>query len=137
MFLMDTNVVSELRRPSRTDAQVLRWLESVEDETLFLSAISLLELEIGALRLQRRDERAGKTIARWIDERVVAFFADRILPIDVAVAQRCAALHVPDPKPFRDALIAATALVHHFTLVTRNEPDFLSCGVKLLNPWRS
>lgn len=135
MFLLDTNVVSELRRPNRADPKVAAWAERVLPAALFLSSITLLELDTGALLLAPRDEVQGKLIRHWIEERVLPAFADRILPIDTAVARRCAALHVPDPKPYRDSLIAATALVHGLTVVTRNRADFLRLAVTVLNPW--
>jgi predicted nucleic acid-binding protein len=135
MFLLDTNVVSELRRPRRTNANVAKWADSVSPSDLFLSSISILELETGALLLARRDGGQGGLIRQWIEERVLTAFAERILAVDTVVARRCALLHVPDPKPYRDALIAATALVHRLIVVTRNQADFEPMGVAVLNPW--
>ena len=135
MFLLDTNVVSELRRPRRTNPNVAKWADSVSPSDLFLSSISILELETGALLLARRDGGQGELIRQWIEERVLTAFAERILAVDTAVARRCALLHVPDPKPYRDSLIAATALVHRLTVVTRNRADFEPLGVAVLNPW--
>ena len=139
MFLLDTNVVSELRRTSlgRANPAVERWAESVASGDLYLSVVSLEELEIGVLLMERRDNRQGLMLRRWFDEHVVPAFANRILPIDTAIVSRSARLHVPDPRAIRDAYIAATALVHGLTLVTRNEADFASTGVTLLNPWGS
>ena len=134
MFLLDTNVVSELRRPRRTNPNVAKWADSVSPSDLFLSSISILELETGALLLTRRDGQ-GALIRQWIEERVLTAFAERILAVDTVVARRCALLHVPDPKPYRDSLIAATALVHRLTVVTRNRADFEPMGVAVLNPW--
>lgn len=136
MFLLDTNVVSELRRPERTDAKVAAWADRAVSIDLFLSSITVLELETGVLMLARRDASAAKVIRRWIDDRVFPAFSDRILPVDTDVARRCAALNVPDPRPYRDSLIAATALVHHLTLVTRNSADFEPMRVTLFNPWQ-
>jgi toxin FitB len=143
MYLLDTNVVSEMRKaqsgrsgPARGDARVKAWLGSVPASTLYLSTITVLELEIGCLRLERRDPAQGKTLRTWIDRLVLPAFAGRILPVDVPVALRCAALHVPNPPAERDALIAATALVHGMTVVTRNTADFASTGARLLNPWQ-
>ncbi len=136
MFLLDTNVVSELRRPERTDAKVAAWADRAASIDLFLSSITVLELETGVLMLARLDASAAKVIRRWIDDRVFPAFADRILPVDTDVARRCAALNVPDPRPYRDSLIAATALVHHLTLVTRNSADFEPMRVTLFNPWQ-
>ncbi len=135
MYLLDTNVLSELRRRERCDPRVARWADAIAPSALFLSAITILEIELGALLLARRDEAAGAVLRTWIDQRVLPAFEGRILPVDTAVAQRCARLHVPDRKGERDALIAAGALVHHLRLVTRNLQDFQEMGVELLNPW--
>jgi toxin FitB len=135
MFLLDTNVVSELRRARRTDPNVAAWAESVPQEDMFLSSVTILELEMGALRLARRDGDRGRAIQRWIQDRVLRAFADRILAVDTAVARRCAPLHVPHPRPHRDSLIAATALVHGLVVATRNRADFEPMAVPILNPW--
>ena len=137
MFILDTNVVSELRkiRLGRADAQVAQWADSVESVDLFLSSITVQELEIGVLLAERRDPAQGAVFRAWLDHHVLPAFAGRILPVDTAVAQRSAKLHVPDPRPVRDCLIAATALVHGMTVVTRNVADFEPCGVLLFNPW--
>ncbi len=135
MFLLDTNLVSELRRPHRTNPRVAAWADSVQPSDLFLSSITILELETGALRLARRDRTQGWLIQQWIEEKVLPSFAEQILAVDTAVARRCAALQIPDPKPYRDSLIAATALVHRLTVVTRNRTDFEPMAVNVLNPW--
>ena len=137
MYLLDTNVISELRKvgDGKADLNVVAWLSSVEGASCYLSAITLLELELGILRLERRDASQGARLRLWLDSRVLPEFAERILPVDGAVALRCAKLHVPDPRPDRDAYIAATALVHGMTVVTRNVDDFAATGVALLNPW--
>lgn len=137
MFILDTNVVSELRkvRFGRADANVARWAESVAASELYLSAISIQELSIGVLQVERRDPAQGRVLRIWLDEHVLPAFADRILPVDTAVAQRSAELHVPDPHSIRDSLIAATGLVHRMMIVTRNVSDFESTGVRLVNPW--
>jgi len=134
--LLDTNVVSELRK-SRNQANtgVQIWARSQVAETLFLSVITVLELEIGVARMERRDPQQGRRLRSWLSERALIAFADRILPIDLAVAQRAAALHSPDPRPERDALIAATAMVHGLRVVTRNVSDFAPMGVDVVNPW--
>ena len=139
MFLLDTNVVSELRkiRMGRADKNVMQWADSVDAADLYLSAITVQELEMGVLLLERRDPPQGAIFRTWFESHVLPAFAGRILPVDTAVAQRCAALHVPDPRPAMDSLIAATALVHGMTLVTRNVADFLSSGVAILNPWET
>ncbi len=102
---------------------------------LFVSSITVLELETGALLLKRRDGRQGALIQEWIEDRVLPAFTERILPVDATVARRCALLHVPDPRPYRDSLIAATALVHRLIVVTRNRADFEPMAVTVLNPW--
>ena len=137
MFLLDTNVVSELRRPDRARRSVVEWAGSVPVTQFFISAISLLEIERGALRIARKDAAQGAVLRGWIDEHILVRFEGRILPVDAAVALRCAPLHVPDPKPERDALIAATALVHGLTVVTRNLEDFAPTGARLFNPWEA
>jgi predicted nucleic acid-binding protein len=102
---------------------------------LYLSAITILELELGILQIGRKDAAQDALLRAWLGTLVLPAFDGRILPVDVAVAQRCAALHVPDPRAERDALIAATALVHGMTVVTRNVIDFTATGVPVLNPW--
>jgi len=136
MFLLDTNVLSELRRPDRAHRGVVQWASSMPVEQFFISAISLLEVERGALRIARKDAAQAQVLRNWIDEQILVRFEGRILPVDAMVALRCAQLHVPDPKPERDGLIAATALVHGLTLATRNVEDFTATGVRLLNPWQ-
>jgi predicted nucleic acid-binding protein len=135
MFLLDTNVLSELRRADRADARVAAWARSVDHLQFYLSAVTILEIEAGALLLARRDVQQGLVLRSWIDEHVLPAFDDRVLAVDTVVAQRCAQLHVPDRRPERDALIAATALVHRLKLVTRNVADFEPMGVDLINPW--
>lgn len=139
MYLLDTNVVAELRKAKagKANDHVAAWAASVAPATLFLSTITVLELELGVLLMERRDPRQGAVLRAWIDGHVLPAFADRILAIDTAVARRCAQLHVPAPKPERDAFIAATALVHGMTVVTRNVGDFGPTGVATLNPWET
>jgi toxin FitB len=137
MFLLDTNVISELRkaRAGKADPNVAAWARTVPPASLFLSVIVIQELEIGTLLAERRDPAKGEILRAWLDDHVLPSFSERILPIDTAVARRSAALHIPDPRPIRDALIAATALTHGMTVVTRNVADFESTGVQILNPW--
>ncbi len=137
MFLLDTNVVSELRkaRSGKCDLNVAAWARGVPAAGLYVSVIVIQELEIGTLLAERRDPAQAVVLRAWLDEHVLPAFAERILPIDLEVARRSAALHVPDPRPFRDGLIAATALTHGMTLVTRNTTDFAPTGVPLWNPW--
>ena len=138
MYLLDTNVVSELRKANsgKADAGVIGWAGSAPVNSLFISVISVLELEIGVLSIERRDASQGAILRTWMDNHVLPAFIERVLPIDTAVARRCAILHVPDPQSDRDALIAATALVHGMTIVTRNITDFESTGVEVMNPWQ-
>jgi predicted nucleic acid-binding protein len=137
MFLLDTNVLSQLRRAAakRGDPAVIAWLGKQNSADLFISAISLMEIQIGILLLTRRDTAQGTLLREWFEDRFRPLFADRILAIDGSVALRCAELHLPNPQPERDALIAATALIHGFTVVTRNVVDFAPMGVQLINPW--
>ena len=135
MFVLDTNVISELRRPKRADRHVVKWADGIPAVQFFLSAISLLEIERGALQIARKDAAQGRILRSWIDGQILPRFENRILPVDAAVALRCARLHIPDPRAEGDALIAATALVHGMTLVTRNTGDFAKMGVRLINPW--
>ena len=139
MFVLDTNVVSELRkvRLGKADANVATWTESVDAADLFVSAITILELELGVLSIERKDAAQGAMLRAWLEQHVLPEFSGRTLPVDTAVAQRCARLHVPDKRGERDALIAATALVHGMTVVTRNVADFKLTGVAILNPWEA
>jgi predicted nucleic acid-binding protein len=134
MYLLDTNVISELRKP-KADKNVIAWANTVIAPRLFISAITLKELETGVLRMERRDPAQGKVLRHWLKRHVMPAFDARILPVDAAVALRCASLHVPDSANESDTLIAATALVHGLTVVTRNTGDFKSSGVALINPW--
>ena len=137
MFVLDTNVVSELRkvRAGKADSHVAAWAQGVDASALYLSAISVMELELGVIAVERRDAAQGGILRTWLDAHVVPEFADRVLPVDTAVARRCAGLHVPDRRGERDALIAATALVHGMSVVTRNAIDFEPMGVGVINPW--
>jgi predicted nucleic acid-binding protein len=137
MFLLDTNVVSELRkaRTGRADPRVTAWASTIPASDLFLSVIVIQELEIGILQVERRDTAQAALLRTWLEDHVLPTFSDRLLPVDAAVARRSARLHVPDPRPYRDGLMAATALVRGMTVVTRNVADFATTGVSLLNPW--
>lgn len=137
MYVLDTNVISELRkaRSGKADQGVLAWAGGVPFGSLYISAITILELETGVLQVERRDPPQGALLRSWLDSHVLPAFHGRVLPVDTAVAQHCAKLHVPDPRSERDALIAATALVHGMTVVTRNVADFRGMGVGVLNPW--
>jgi toxin FitB len=137
MFILDTNVVSELRkvRLGKADENVAKWADSVATPDLYLSVVTIQELEIGVLLAERRDAEKGAIFRAWLNNHVLPAFESRILPVDLAVALQSARLHVPDPHPVRDGLIAATALVHGMTVVTRNVDDFKRTGVPILNPW--
>jgi predicted nucleic acid-binding protein len=135
MFILDTNVISELRRRQKGDPRVLDWAGRNTPDAYYLSVISVLEIEYGALLIERRDPVQGEMMRRWVSEEIIASFAGRILSINTQISLLAASLHVPNPKPDRDAWIAATALVHNLTVVTRNTRDFQGTGVRLLNPW--
>jgi hypothetical protein len=134
-YLIDTNVWSELRNRGRADGHVRTWAEAASPADLYLSAVTVFELERGVLLMERRDPQQGSRLRLWLERQVLEPFERQTLPIDAAIARRCAALHVPDPRPERDALIAATALTHGLTVVTRNVGDFEPMGVAVLNPW--
>ncbi len=136
MFVLDTNILSELRNPARADPKVLAWASMQPIGAQFISAITVLELEMGVLMKERKDPVQGAVLRAWLEGRVLPQFAGRVLPVDQAVALRCARLHVPDPRAERDAIIAATALVHGMSVVTRNEAEFIATGVSMVNPWR-
>ncbi|AXD74460.1 type II toxin-antitoxin system VapC family toxin [Salmonella enterica subsp. enterica serovar Newport] len=137
MYILDTNVVSELRkaRTGKIDANVAAWAESMDASALFVSSITIMELELGILSVERRDAIQGSLLRSWLEQHVLPEFSGRTLSVDTAVALRCARLHVPDKRGERDALIAATALVHGMTVVTRNVADFEPTGVAIINPW--
>lgn len=137
MYVLDTDVLSELRkvRLGKADGNVKAWAESVDAADLFVSAITIMELELGVLSIERKDAAQGAMLRAWLEQHVLPEFSGRTLPIDTAVAQRCARLHVPDKRGERDALIAATALIHGMAVVTRNVADFKPTGVTIVNPW--
>ena len=137
MFVLDTNVVSELRKApaGRCDAKVLAWAQAEPAERLYLSAITLLELEMGVGQMERRDRSQGRALRQWLERKVLPAFEGRVLAVDAQVALRAGQLHVPDPCSERDALIATTALVAGYTVVTRNLADFVRMPVPTFNPW--
>lgn len=135
MYLLDTDVISDLRRRDRIAHHALRWLDTIPESELFISAVTLFEIQRGALRRRRRDEAQGALFIDWISRLVIPSFSGRTLVFDADIALICAALHVPDPRPERDAMIAATALHHGMIVVTRNVRDFVPMGVPVINPW--
>lgn len=135
-YLLDTNVLSELRKsPRRADPSVRHWIAAQRPTDLYISVITIMELELGVRRVERRDTTQGRRLRNWLEDEVMDIFTSRTLDIDLETAIRTASLHVPDPAPERDALIAATAFVHGLTVATRNTRDFAPTGVPLVNPW--
>ncbi|RYF32662.1 MAG: type II toxin-antitoxin system VapC family toxin [Comamonadaceae bacterium] len=135
MYVLDTNVISELRSGKPAPSAAVRgWAEQQPANQLYLSAITTMELDIGVRRMERRDAEQGAILRRW-SEAIVHQFGGRILPFTASTSLFCAAMHVPDPRSFRDSMIAATAFEHGFTVVTRNVSDFADTGAKLFNPW--
>ncbi len=137
MYLLDTDTLSEIKKikAGKADAQVTAWASRTSPLLCWLSTITILETTRGILRLERRDPKQAANLRAWLDEQVLVAFADRVLPFGLREAQACAALHIPDPRPERDAMIAATALVHGLTVVTRNVKDFAPIKVQVFNPW--
>ncbi|MBD9496414.1 type II toxin-antitoxin system VapC family toxin [Ensifer sp. ENS01] len=137
-YLLDTNVISELRKvgDGKADANVVAWIGAEDAARFFISAITVLELERGLLSVQRRDAAQGARLRSWLDGQVRPEFAGRILTVDDGVATRCAHLHVSDRRNEADALIAATALAHDMAVVTRNVRDFEGTGVVVVDPWQ-
>jgi toxin FitB len=137
MYLLDTNVISELRkvRGNKAHPNVANWSASTKLNTLFISVITLQELEIGTLLVERKDPAQGIILRRWLDDYVHSVFVQRTLDVTTTIAVASAKFYIPNPSPTRDALIAATAIVHGMTVVTRNVADFELTGVKMLNPW--
>jgi predicted nucleic acid-binding protein len=133
-YLLDTDVVSELRRP-RGSASVKAWVAGRRVEDLAISALTLAEVEIGVLRKERVDPAQGAMLRAWFEDRLLTGFQGRVLPFDQRAARFLAPMHVPDPAPSHDAIHAATALAHGLTMVTGNVADFARTGAPFTNPW--
>jgi len=133
-FLLDTNLVSELRKGPRINAGVRAWFDAVDESDLFLSVLVVGELRQGVERIQRRDAPGARALSIWL-ERLIEQHANRILPVDIAIAELWGRLNVPDPLPTVDGLLAATALVNDLTLVTRSLADIARTGARTLNPF--
>ena len=139
MYLLDTNVVSEIRKiqQGKADTHLSAWVRQIPANQMYISAITLLELETGIMRIERKDAAQGTTLRTWLEQQVKLTFRGRILPFDEYTAPICATMHTPDPKPITDSLIAATAKQHGLTVVTRNVKDFTETGVKIFNPFEA
>lgn len=136
-YLLDTDVVSELRKSAeRAAPEVRSWARRQRTSDLFISVITVLEIEVGVARLQRRDPKQGSALRTWLERELLVAFAARTLAVDLEVVRRAADMHVPDPRPERDVLIAATALSRNLRVVTRNVADFRPLGVEIVNPWQ-
>ena len=133
-YLVDTNVLSELRKGERCDPHVLRWFSTVAADEIFLSVLTIGEVRRGVERIRRRDTRSAHALEAWL-RRLIAEHSDRILPIDKEVAEEWGRLGVPDPIPVIDGLMAATARVHGLTFATRNQKDVMRTGVPCVNPF--
>ena len=132
--LIDTNVLSELRKEQRCDAGVRRWLEETAEEELFLSVLVLGEIRQGIERIRLRDPAQARALEKWL-VRIAAEFADRLLPVDERVADQWGRLGLRQPVPMLDAFLAATALVHGLAVVSRDEEGFRHTGVPVINPF--
>lgn len=135
MMLLDTNVLSELRKASRCHPAVAAWQQDQELEKQYVSVISLLELKLGIELEVRKNADFAARLTVWYENRIKITFRDRILPVDIRIAETCATLHAVRTRPHRDSLLAATALIHGLTIVTRNTGDFSDTGLSVVNPW--
>jgi predicted nucleic acid-binding protein len=135
-YLIDTNVLSELRKGSRADTSVTRWFESLPDDAIFISVLTVGEIRRGIENIRRRDVPAAAALETWL-QRVLSGYSDRILPVERNVAEEWGRMNVPDPIPVVDGLLAATAKVHGLTVATRNVNDLANSGVPLFNPFEA
>ncbi|MEJ6548400.1 type II toxin-antitoxin system VapC family toxin [Corynebacterium sp. USCH3] len=136
-YLLDTNVVSELRkRPGVADGNVVSWAEKLNAGDAAISVITVMEIELGIARVDRRDPTQGMLLRQWLNNSVLPGFENLILPVTLDVVRTCVPYHVPDPRPERDAFIAATAQVHGLTVATRNVRDFADIPIPVVNPWK-
>lgn len=137
MYLLDTNIVSEMRKikQGKADPKVANWAKQIDNDKFFINTIILMELRRGALLKLRKDKVQGEHLLYWVENIIKVNFAGRILPITEQVSNICSECHVPNPRPENDTWIASTAIAHNFTLVTRNVDDFYGLPVKLLNPF--
>ena len=137
MYLLDTNIISEMRRlpKGKADAGLTTWAKSVNTHAFYTCTVVMMELERGVLGLERKDPIQGQILRIWFENTVKSAFQQRILSIDNETARLCANLHVPDKAPENDAWIAAIAIKHNLILVTRNTADFQDMGIRLLNPF--
>lgn len=137
MFLIDTNVISEIRKAGdkRAHPSVSAWHADVDPDQTYLSVVTLMEIDLGTIKVDKYDPNQASRLRHWLHQNIIPTFADRILPITAATALRCAPLHFPKPRSWRDSWIAATALEHDLTVVTRNVKDFIGTGAPTLDPW--
>jgi predicted nucleic acid-binding protein len=137
LFLLDTNVVSELRKAARCDARVTAWQAAQKPEACFLSVITLLEIRLGIELARKSDREKAGVLEAWFEQRVKPGFAGRIIAVDEKISEMCGRLHAQRPRSFRGGLILSTAAVHSLTVVTRNVKDFADSGVAVIDPWAS
>lgn len=137
MYLLDTNILSEIRKiqAGRANQGIAQWAQAHPKSLMYISAITLLELERGTLAAEQRDQQQGAVYRRWLSQIVLPEFQNRILPVDAQTVLLCAPMHVPDKKSLADSLIAATAMQYNMTVITRNEKDFIHTGAKIYNPF--